>query len=89
MTAAADALDHAQGFLAALSPAGDLDLDRAPRIGEHWHIVERGLSIKRYPACYCVHRLVDGQPLHGLPDGGGHRVEQMQGLSRLDPHHGL
>jgi 2-methylcitrate dehydratase PrpD len=60
MTAAADVLDHAQGFLAALSPAGDLDLERPARIGEHWHIAERGLSIKRYPACYCVHRLVDG-----------------------------
>jgi len=60
MTAAADVLDHAQGFLSALSPTGDLDLARPPRIGEHWHIVERGLSIKRYPACYCVHRLVDG-----------------------------
>lgn len=60
MTAAKDVLDHAQGFLAALSPNGDLDLERPVRIGEHWHIVERGLSIKRYPACYCVHRLVDG-----------------------------
>jgi len=59
MTAAKDVLDHAQGFLAALSPTGDLDLERPVRIGEHWHIVERGLSIKRYPACYCVHRLVD------------------------------
>lgn len=60
MTAAPDALDHAQGFLAALSPAGELDLARPPRIGSDWQIVERGLSIKRYPACYCVHRLVDG-----------------------------
>ncbi len=60
MTAAGEALDHAQGFLAALSPAGDLDLTRPPAIGRRWHIVERGLSIKRYPACYCVHRLVDG-----------------------------
>ena len=60
MTASAEVLDHPQGFLAALSPTGDLDLTRPPGLGKQWHIVERGLSIKRYPACYCVHRLVDG-----------------------------
>src|SRR5687767_6128761 len=59
MTALPEVLDHEQGFLRAVSATGDVDLERAPRIGEHWHIVERGLSIKRYPACYCGHRLID------------------------------
>jgi len=60
MTAGIDVLDHAQGFLAALSPSGRVDLSRPVAIGHDWHILKRGLSIKRYPACYCVHRLVDG-----------------------------
>ena len=59
MTAGSDVLDHAQGFLAALSPGGRVDLARPVAIGQDWHILTRGLSIKRYPACYCVHRLVD------------------------------
>lgn len=59
MTALPEVLDHEQGFLRAISPAGDVDLQRAPRIGEHWYIVDEGLSIKRYPACYCGHRIID------------------------------
>src|SRR5437764_9630377 len=59
-TAAADALEHPQGFLSAVSPEGKADRDGpAPRFGEEWAIVKLGLSIKKYPACYCTHRSLD------------------------------
>jgi 2-methylcitrate dehydratase PrpD len=59
MLAAPDALDHERGFLQAISPAGNVDLERAPQLGTRWHSVEHGLSIKRYPMCYCAHRAID------------------------------
>ena len=60
-TAAPDALEHAQGFLSAVSPEGRADREGpTPRLGEEWHIVKQGLSIKKYPACYCTHRSLDG-----------------------------
>lgn len=58
MTSAPDALEHAQGFLNAVSPAGDYDA-RALRSGETWQIVKQGLSIKKYPICFAAHRVVD------------------------------
>jgi 2-methylcitrate dehydratase PrpD len=59
-TAAADALEHPQGFLSAVSPDGDADREGpCPRFGEEWHIVKSALSIKKYPACYCTHRSLD------------------------------
>ena len=59
-TAAADALEHPQGFLSAVSPEGKADRDSgAPRRGEDWQILKQGLSIKKYPACYCTHRALD------------------------------
>ena len=59
MTALPEVLDHEQGFLFAVSPKGDVDLQTVPQIGKRWHIVEKGLSIKRYPVCYCGHRIID------------------------------
>jgi 2-methylcitrate dehydratase PrpD len=60
-TAAADALEHPQGFLSAVSPEGKVDRDGpSPALGEEWHILKQGLSIKKYPACYCTHRALDG-----------------------------
>jgi 2-methylcitrate dehydratase PrpD len=59
-TAAADALEHPQGFLSAVSPEGRADREGAtPRLGEEWQILKQGLSIKKYPACYCTHRSLD------------------------------
>src|SRR5205085_3316916 len=59
-TAAADALEHPQGFLSAVSPEGNADRDGpSPALGEEWHILTQGLSIKKYPACYCTHRALD------------------------------
>lgn len=59
-TAAMDALEHPQGFLSAVSPEGECDRDSPAACGNPWHIVQNRLSIKKYPACYAVHRSVDG-----------------------------
>lgn len=60
-TANLDALEHPQGYLAAVSPAGEVDRETPPRgLGDAWHILKSGLNIKKYPACYCTHRAIDG-----------------------------
>jgi 2-methylcitrate dehydratase PrpD len=60
-TAAADALEHPQGFLSAVSPEGKADREGpVPALGTEWQIVRQGISIKKYPACYCTHRALDG-----------------------------
>ena len=59
MRTAPQSLDHAQGFLRAISPAGDVDIASVPRFGEHWRIIEHGPNLKCYPVCYRVHRVVD------------------------------
>ena len=59
-TAAPDALEHPQGFLAAVSPEGLVDRESPAALGRDWHIVRNRLSIKKYPACYGAHRALDG-----------------------------
>jgi len=60
-TAAADAIEHPQGFLSAVSPDGLCDRESpAVGLGRDWHIVRNRLSIKKYPACYGLHRTLDG-----------------------------
>src|SRR5450830_135497 len=51
-----DALEHPQGFLHAVSPAGKEDRTSATILGQNWAIISQGLSIKKYPTCYCTHR---------------------------------
>jgi 2-methylcitrate dehydratase PrpD len=59
-TAATDALEHPQGFLSAVSPEGKADREgQVLDHGTEWHILKQGLSIKKYPACYCTHRALD------------------------------
>ncbi|MGE3782302.1 MAG: MmgE/PrpD family protein [Alphaproteobacteria bacterium] len=58
-TASQDALEHPQGFLSAVSPEGRADRESPARLGDEWQIVKQGLSIKKYPACYCTHRALD------------------------------
>ena len=59
-TASPDALEHPQGFLSAVSPAGEVDRETPARgLGEEWKIVKYRLGIKKYPACYCTHRALD------------------------------
>jgi 2-methylcitrate dehydratase PrpD len=59
-TASPDALEHPQGFLSAVSPAGEVDRETPARgLGSEWKIGEYRLGIKKYPACYCTHRALD------------------------------
>lgn len=61
LTAAPDAFEHAGGFLAALSPKGNVDRTRpAAAVGKELAILELGLSVKKYPMCYATHRVIDG-----------------------------
>ena len=61
LTAAPDALEHAAGFLSALSPHGAVDRTSAVGdLGRRFRILESGLSIKKYPTCYATHRVIDG-----------------------------
>lgn len=61
LTSSPDVFEHHAGFLAALSPAGRIDLAReATELGENPRILQTGLSIKRYPVCYSCHRSIDG-----------------------------
>lgn len=57
--AAADALESPTGLLHAISPAGRVRLDGDCRIGQDWQILRQGLNVKRYPACYATHRVID------------------------------
>ena len=61
LTAAPDALEHAAGYLSALSPHGAVDRTSAVGdLGSRFRILESGLSIKKYPTCYATHRVIDG-----------------------------
>jgi 2-methylcitrate dehydratase PrpD len=59
-TSSPDALEHPLGFLAAVSPKGEADRERPTRAGHDWQILKQGLSVKKYPLCYCTHRAIDG-----------------------------
>ncbi len=58
-TANVDALEHPQGFLSAVSPQNNPDRSGDGKLGEDWAIIQHGLSIKKYPACYGTHRAID------------------------------
>lgn len=73
MSASGDALEHPQGFLAAVSPAGRLDLASPVEAGRTWRMLSAGLNVKKFPMCYCTHRAIDAaldlRRQHGLaPD---------------------
>lgn len=58
-TSTSDAIEHAAGLLAALSPKGRLDLEKPSQLGEKFRILDVGLSFKKYPNCYSTHRVID------------------------------
>ncbi len=58
-TASADALEHPQGFLHAISPEGTEDRSGSAKAGAEWRILTEGIGIKKYPTCYCTHRAID------------------------------
>lgn len=77
MTASHDALEHPQGFLHAFSPDGREDRDSPiDRLGRDWQIMKQGLSMKRYPVCYSVHRAVDA--MLGLLKKGPIAADQVE-----------
>src|SRR6185312_8438662 len=59
-TSSPDALEHPLGFLAATSPKGQVDRTSPTEAGRAWNILTLGLSVKKYPLCYCTHRAIDG-----------------------------
>ena len=60
-TGAPDALEHRAGFLAAVSPAGKIDVESPMLAGTAWQICDGNrLSVKKYPLCFFAHRAVDG-----------------------------
>jgi 2-methylcitrate dehydratase PrpD len=59
-TSSPDALEHPLGFLAATSPKGEVDRTSPTQAGRDWNILSLGLSVKKYPLCYCTHRAIDG-----------------------------
>ncbi len=59
LTASPDVLEHPRGFLFAYSPKGEIDYETPLRAGRDWSILAMGLSLKKYPMCYCAHRPLD------------------------------
>ena len=60
-TGAPDALEHRAGFIAAVSPAGHIDVEAPMTAGSTWQICgSNRLSVKKYPLCFFAHRAVDG-----------------------------
>ena len=59
-SASPDALEHPQGFLSAVSPAGKVDRESPIEAGRVWKLGREGLSVKKYPLCFCTHRALDG-----------------------------
>jgi 2-methylcitrate dehydratase PrpD len=59
-TGSPDALEHPLGFLGAVSPKGEADGVSPAKVGQEWQILTQGLSVKKYPLCYCTHRAIDG-----------------------------
>jgi len=60
LSSSPDALEHPLGFLAATSPKGSVDRTSPTQAGREWNILALGLSVKKYPLCYCTHRAIDG-----------------------------
>src|SRR5690606_11531936 len=60
MTAGADILEGAHGFLRVLSPAPEVDFQSEPIFGKEWWLERHGLGFKLYPTCYGTHRSIDG-----------------------------
>lgn len=59
-TASPDAIEHPQGFLAAVSPKGNVDRESpVGALGQTWQIVSKRLNVKKYPTCYYTHRSLD------------------------------
>jgi 2-methylcitrate dehydratase PrpD len=99
MTAAPDALENAKGFLRAISPGGEVDLDTPPSLGKEWWILRHGPGFKLYPLCYGNHRAISGmlalREEHGFSGEDVAAIElemgpvQLVSLVNHDPKTGL
>ena len=87
MSASPDIFDHPNGFLAAVSPRGQVDFTRPAHFGKNWHIVDHGISIKLFPMCYGSHRILDGLTRyvasHEVPAGKVAEVDFHTGPARV------
>ncbi len=59
-SASPDALEHAPGFVHAVSLQGRVDLESPLETGSVWKLLSVGLTIKKYPLCFGTHRALDG-----------------------------
>ncbi len=60
ITGATDALEGGHGLLRGISPGGKVDANSPARLDPRCgHLLEQGLSVKRYPVCYASHRAID------------------------------
>lgn len=59
-TASPDAIEHTQGFLAAVSPVGRFDVETPLQAAWQWRMPTSRLSVKKYPMCFATHRALDG-----------------------------
>jgi 2-methylcitrate dehydratase PrpD len=60
LTADAQALEGASGFLRAMSGGAVVDPSAAVHgLGDPWEIISPGIGVKLYPCCYATHRAID------------------------------
>lgn len=84
MTASPIAIEGPIGFLALFSAGGQ---PGAPaHLGEPWDLEAAGLSVKKYPCCFAIHRAADGL-LAARARGLG--PEQVEEISVTVPRGGL
>lgn len=79
LTGSLDALEHPKGLLTAVSPNRNVDLDSPIEAGRVWKIARDGINIKKYPACFCGHRAMDG--LFDLVTQNDLMPEQVSGIT--------
>jgi hypothetical protein len=60
LTASRSVFESKAGFLNAISPKGQVDLESVASCSSASRIASSRLSIKQYPICYSAHRVVDG-----------------------------
>ena len=87
VTSAADALERSTGLLQILSPAGRVDTGgEFTRTAADLRIVSNGLSVKKYPVCYSLHRVTDAAidiaGHEGFDVGKVKRIEVMIGRTQ-------
>jgi len=78
-TGSLDALEHPKGMLTAVSPRRDVDLESPSEAGRVWKITRDGINVKKYPACFCGHRAMDG--LHDLVAQSGIAPADVAGIT--------